>query len=135
MIRVKSEASPLGYFSIHACESSYTYVNAAYVEAYLLSAFKPLLLNDYLSHVASEAGGDLCIKGASSLQVRPATLLFLATVRHSLFSQKRNLGTMYWGKRFSHKYNTHVLPRTRNANPFGFNKAISGLMALATGLN
>ena len=39
----QSEASPLGYFSIHACESSYTYVNAAYVEAYLLSTFKPLL--------------------------------------------------------------------------------------------
>ena len=105
----QSEASPLGYFSIHACESSYTYVNAAYVEAYLLSTFKPLLLNDYLSHVASEAGGDLCVKGASSLQVRPATLLFLATVRHSLFSQKRNLGNMYWGKRFSHISSAHVL--------------------------
>ena len=29
----------------------------------------------------------------------------------------------------------HILPRTRNANPFGFNKAISGLIKLVSGLN
>ena len=29
----------------------------------------------------------------------------------------------------------YVLPRTRNANPFGFNKAISGPMKLVSGLN
>ena len=30
---------------------------------------------------------------------------------------------------------TYVLPRARNANPFGFSKAISGLIKLVSGLN
>ena len=33
------------------------------------------------------------------------------------------------------KYKNYVLPRTRNANPFGFNTAISGLKKLVSGLN
>ena len=31
--------------------------------------------------------------------------------------------------------NFKVLPRTRNANPFDFNKAIAGLMKLVSGLD